>query len=385
MKLMAVPRGCPKNFFTVAGCLLAALLLASPMAWAQASADSLYKNAGEAYDRGDLEHAISLYQKLIELQPESVEARTNLGVALAHVGRYDDAIAQYREALKYDRQNPVVRLNLALAWYKESDFLKAADELARLRNDHPEGQQSLYLLADCYLRLGKDREAIALLQPAYKANPDDRAIEYALGTALIREGRLDEGEIIIDRILKAGDSADVDLLMGAAQLAGGDPKKAASTIRKALNMDANLPGGWSLYGQALQECGEHETAKSAFENALRADANDFDANLRFGILLRRDGSSAEAGPYLERALRLRPSSIPARYQVGLLNTALGNLQLARKDLEQIARDSPDFQQVHVHLAALYARLGLTSDSQREREIVLKLNEKARENGPLPER
>src|SRR6266403_5945264 len=164
MKLMAVPRGCPKNFFTVAGCLLAALLLASPMAWAQASADSLYKNAGEAYDRGDLEHAISLYQKLIELQPESVEARTNLGVALAHVGRYDDAIAQYREALKYDRQNPVVRLNLALAWYKESDFLKAADELARLRNDHPEGQQSLYLLADCYLRLGKDREAIALLQ-----------------------------------------------------------------------------------------------------------------------------------------------------------------------------------------------------------------------------
>jgi len=150
-------------------------------------------------------------------------------------------------------------------------------------------------------------------------------------------------------------------------------------------MDSNLPGGWSLYGQALQECGEHETAKSAFENALRADANDFDANLRFGILLRRDGSSAEAGPYLERALRLRPSSIPARYQVGLLNTALGNLQLARKDLEQIARDSPDFQQVHVHLAALYARLGLTSDSQREREIVLKLNEKARENGPLPER
>ena len=58
MKLMAVPRGFPKNLFTVAGCLLAALLHASPMAWAQVSADSLYKNAGEAYDRGDQVHCL---------------------------------------------------------------------------------------------------------------------------------------------------------------------------------------------------------------------------------------------------------------------------------------------------------------------------------------
>src|SRR5207244_9935956 len=132
-----------------------------------------------------------------------------------------------------DGQNPVVPLNLALVSYKQADFVKAADELSKLRRDHPEGQQSLYLLADCYLRLGKNEEAVTLLRPAYDANPADRAIDYALGTALIREGHLDEGEMIIDRILKGGDNADVNLLMGAAQLAGGDPKKASATIRMA--------------------------------------------------------------------------------------------------------------------------------------------------------
>ncbi len=381
---MAVPAGFSKKYlFNVLTCMLA-LLPASSIVRAQIPvADSLYKEAGEAYDRGDLERAISLYEKLIELRPESVEARTNLGVALAHVGRYSDAIAQYGEALKYDRQNPLVRLNLALAWYKQADFVKAADELWELRRDHPEGQQSLYLLADCYLRLGKNREAVILLQPAYNANPDDRAIDYALGTALIREGRLDEGEMIIDRILKSGDSADVTLLMGAAQLAGGDAKKASSTIRIALDKAPNLPGGWSLYGQALQAGGDNENAKSAFQRALQADPNDFDANLRLGALLRHDANSTDAGLCLERALRLRPASIPARYQVGSLNAALGKLELARKDLEQVERDSPDFQEVHVQLAALYARMGLASESQREREIVLKLNEKARAKGPQP--
>ena len=384
--MMAVPGSSPirRIYPVLRACLLTAWLYASPLASAQvASADSLYKDAGEAYDRGDLEHAISLYEQLVTLRPDSMEARTNYGVALAGVGRYREAIAQYREALKYDPKNAVVRLNLALAWYKQADFAQAADELRELRKDHPEGQQSLYLLADCYLRLGKNRDAVALLQPAYDANPDDRAIDYALGAALIRDGQVERGEVIIDRILKAGDSPAVNLLMGAAQMAGGDAQKAAATIRKALNGDATLPGGWSLYGQALQEDGKTGEAKTAFQRALQSDPNDFDALLHLGALLRHEGSFAEAAPHLERALELRPASIPARYQVGALNLALGNLDLARKDLERVERDSPEFQEVHVQLAALYARLHLTADSQRERELVLKLNEKARARGPQP--
>src|SRR5215471_17230066 len=178
----ALNRSIKTTIFLLGSSLLFASLSAPYLASAQAaSADSLYKDAGDAYDRGDFDRAIALYQKLVELQPQSVESRTNFGVALAHVGRYDDAIRQYQAALKYDSKNPVVWLNLALARYKQADFAKAADDLIELRKAHPEGQQSLYLLADCYLRLGKNREAVTLLQPAYDANPDERAIDYALG------------------------------------------------------------------------------------------------------------------------------------------------------------------------------------------------------------
>lgn len=379
-------RSIKKTIFLLGISMLCTSLYVPRQAGAQTtSADTIYKDAGDAYDHGDVDKAIVLYQNFVELEPQSVEGRTNLGVALAHVGRYDDAIVQYQNALKYDAKNPVVLLNLALARYKQADFAKAADNLIELRRAHPEGQQSLYLLADCYLRLGKNREAVTLLQPAYDANPDDRAVDYALGTALIRDGQIEKGEVIIDRILKKGDTADVNLLMGAAQLAAGDFKKASSTIRKALDMDPNLPGGWSLYGQALEQDGQPEQSVDAFRHALQIDPNDFDANLRLGALLRHDGNNPEAQPYLERALLLRPSSIPARFQVGAVHLALGKLDPARKDLEQVAHDSPDFQEVHVQLAALYARMGLTADSQREREIVLKLNEKSRAKGPQPDK
>ena len=40
--------------------------------------------------------------------------------------------------------------------------------------------------------------------------------------------------------------------------------------------------------------------------------------------------------------------------------------------------SPEFQEVHVQLAALYYRLNRKEDGQREREIVLQLDAKERE-------
>src|SRR5882762_491600 len=365
-------------------CILVVLPIAVRLRAQSSSPDALYRDAMAADQQGNVQRAISLYEELIKLQPGSVEARTNLGVALAHVGRYGDAVAQYREALKRDPENAIVRLDLALAWYKQAEFEQAAHGLEELRRDHTDSQQTLYLLADCYLRLGRYREAVGLLRPAYEVNPDDRAVDYALGTALIRDGQIQAGEVIIDRILKSGEGADVTLLMGAAQLAGGEYKNAAATIHKALDLDASLPGAWSLYGRALLPAGKNEDAKTAFRRAIEADPNDFDANLHLGSMLRHDSSLEEAAPLLERALRLRPASMQARFQIGALNLVRGKLDTARKDLEQVEREVPDFQEVHVQLASLYARLNLKADSRREREIIVKLNEKAREKGPQPD-
>ena len=82
---------------------------------------------------------------------------TNLAVALAHDGRHQEAIAQYQEALERDPKNSMVRLNLAPARYRRAEFEKASAELESLRKEHTDTRQSLYLLADCHLRLAKTR------------------------------------------------------------------------------------------------------------------------------------------------------------------------------------------------------------------------------------
>ena len=363
-----------------------ALALLGPMRLEcqQASPQALYDQAGKALDAGNAPLAIKLYQELLSKVPDSMEARINLGVALAHEGRYDEAVQQYRQALQRDPGNEMALLNLALAHYKEADFTKARNEFLELHKLHPPNQQAFYLLADCDLRLGNFQDAIALVEPAYEAHPDDAAIEYLLGTALIQDGQTQKGAAVIDRMMRNGNSAVASVLLGASQYAAGDYKASAATLRKALDLNPALPGAWTIYGRALLNNGENEQAKAAFLRALQTDANDFDACLHLGALLRHDGDLAGAGPYLKHALMLRPDSATALFQVSALDAAEGHLQDAQSGFEKLVKQYPEFVDAHVQLAMIYARLHQTQESERERRIVVELNAKARAKGPQPE-
>jgi Flp pilus assembly protein TadD len=51
----------------------------------------------------------------VELQPEFVQARNNLGILLARSGRLDEAIEQFRQALEIEPGSAEVRRNLDIA------------------------------------------------------------------------------------------------------------------------------------------------------------------------------------------------------------------------------------------------------------------------------
>src|SRR5437763_2170523 len=72
------------NVWAVLWAGLALVLSVAQTTFAQTpSPNALYHDAAAASERGDSLRAIALYKQLIELQPDSAEARTNLGVVLA--------------------------------------------------------------------------------------------------------------------------------------------------------------------------------------------------------------------------------------------------------------------------------------------------------------
>jgi tetratricopeptide (TPR) repeat protein len=336
------------------------------------SPQALLKEATEFQQAGKLDEAIADYKQILEMYPDLAPVRSNLGAALAGSGRYSEAIVEYNRALA-KQPDPHVRLNLAIAYYKTTQLQKAAETLVVVRRETPNDVQAVTLLADCYLRLGRNKDVIQLLTPLQQAGTSDLGIAYMLGTALIRDNQVSQGQVIIDPILKNGDSAEARLLMGTTKLMVNDLKGAVVDLQRAVELNPKLPDVYSYYGSALLSTGDPAGAQKAFQKELALDPNSFEANLRMGVLLRQDEDNAGAMKYFQRALLVRPGDIGVRYQMAATDLALGDVEPARKELEAMLKEAPNFTEAHVTLATVYYREKRKADGDRERAMVSKLN------------
>jgi tetratricopeptide (TPR) repeat protein len=349
------------------------LFLGMMSSMAQDSPQDLMRKAIEAQQAGSLDLAIRDYRQLLERYPDIFEIRSNLGAALAGEGKYTDAIEEYRRALSL-KPSSQVRLNLALAYYKIDDLPEAVANLKLVHAELPDDLQTIELLADCYLKQGRNKEAIALLAPVHDREADNDALTYLLGTALLRDGQVPLGQKIIDRILRDPDSAVSRMLMGTAKYAAGDYPGARDDFRKAVESNPKLPDAYAYYGVALLYSGDRAQARKAFENELELDASDFTANLYLGVLSGENRDYAGAMEYFHRALATRPHDPGTRFEAASIELQQGELAEATRDLESLVKDTPDFSEAHWALAGAYLKANRTAEGRRERAIAGRLAE-----------
>jgi tetratricopeptide (TPR) repeat protein len=355
-------------------CLIISLL-ASTLCGQQpaASSDALLQHAVTLHQAGDLDGAIGMYREYLAAEPDSVQARSNLGAALARTGRYDEAIAEYDRALRKSPDAPALLLNLGLAYYKMGRHAEAAARFERAVSLSPQFQEQVtLLLAVCYNNLGRYKEAAALLAPLEKDKADDPTFDYLYGTALIGDGQSARGTTVINRILSRGDSAEARLLRGTLELSAHDRDAARADLEKAVALDPRLPGAHARLAELLLSLGEAERARALFAQELALDPDEFTSNLSMGVLLKQDQDYAEARRYFERALRARPNDPGVRYQMANVDLAIGNFEPARQALEALIAESPDFAEAHATLATVYYRLNRSADGDRQRAISRKL-------------
>jgi tetratricopeptide (TPR) repeat protein len=361
--------------------VLLLLIFVAVAAAQRPEAERLFESAMAAQQRGDFPAAIRDYQKLLDLSPNMVDARVNLGAAFAHAGRFDEAIAQYRLALASMPDNSAVRRNLGLAYYKKGDLADAVNEFQEIRKVQPKDAQLAILLGDSEVKLGKGADAVVMLLPLEADNASNPDFQYVLGAALVQAGRPREGIPRLEKMAASTHSADAYLLAGATLLDIRQFERARVDLEAALVLDSKLPRIYSLTGTARDKTGDVAQAEIAFREALRIDSNDFDANLYLGAILFKRRDVDQAKPYLEKALQLNPASSMARYEVAMWKSNSGQYEDAAKDLEAVIKEDPTWLEPHVELATVYYRLHRPADGAKERQIVEQMTAEQQSKGP----
>jgi tetratricopeptide (TPR) repeat protein len=334
--------------------------------------NALAQSALQLQQSGDFAAAADAYKTLLRLRPQDVATHVNLGVVLVHLGKFDEAIVQYEAASRLLPGDPRIALNLALAYEKSGRLSVAAAQFESLHKTNEQDRRITMLLADCHLQMGDDQRVIELLQPLDDASSTDLALPYMLGTALVRTQRIAEGQVLLDRILRNGDSAEARFLLGTRMFESGDYPAAVKQLSSAIELNPKLPEVQSFYGRSLLNTGDADGAAGAFRNELSGNSNDYAANLGLGQILLVRRQYGEARPLLIRANEVRPQSAEAMLALGECFSREGNWLKARQLLRPAVQAMPDSVEAHRELAAVYTRLNLPKEAERERAEIVRL-------------
>jgi tetratricopeptide (TPR) repeat protein len=173
--------------------------------------------------RGRHADAVGWLTKAANVDPRSVDAASNLGLALQGAGRFEEAIVAYRNALALSPNHPEILYNLGnayLALDRIDDALKSFDEALANNPSHAGAHVNR---GNTLLRFNRPEDALASYERALAILPGHASILTNRGHALRRLDRPQEALGSLEAaVSKASEFPEAHFETALARLTLGD-------------------------------------------------------------------------------------------------------------------------------------------------------------------
>jgi len=242
-----------------------------------------------------LEQAITEFEKIVALQPKSVEDHMVLGQLYTVNHQPDKAEAQFKTAQAIEPESEEVVLNLSRLYAESGDLQHAVKAIEEVPAEGRTPKME-FTLGALYEQLKRPMDAIAAYRRANDLEPGDMQTMDALAQALMSNDQLDEALKEYKELAEA-DPENSEVLVHIAEIERRQGKygEALATVRKARKLDPNsLEAGFNE-GLLLDVLGRFDEAVQTYQAMvdLTSHANgaykDEEKNNR-GIFLERLGA-----------------------------------------------------------------------------------------------
>lgn len=152
---------------------------------------------------GNLKKAAESAEKSLEFNPDYVDARNDLGIALLRLGRRTDGKAELARAFA-DPQCPtpeVTAWNLGQAFFEEKEYGEAMTWFQASNNKNKSLAAPYVSMADILMILGQPENAIAQLEAGMKETEGNTVVQLSLGEALLRVGRFQDARAAFEEVV----------------------------------------------------------------------------------------------------------------------------------------------------------------------------------------
>ncbi len=322
----------------------------------------------EAYRKQRLDDAIREFREAIRLSPTLAEAHAKLGVIYYSRGQYREAADSFREAVRHKPSLTRAQALLGIAAVRSGELLEAVPLLEKSMHQPPDealGKQSALLLLEAYHKLGRLDQALDIARTLLAEEPGNADLLYSVYRLHSELG----SEAVATLTRQAAGSARLHQVTAELLESQGDYVQAVDQYRRAARSDPSLPGIHRALAVALLNASPDDTARGEarkeLETEIRANPVDFHSIYELGEIEWSEGRFAEARARFARAVELQPEFVDALIALGKAATRAGDPEGALPHLEKAVRLAPDNEVARYRLSQAYRRQGRAEDARRE--------------------
>ncbi|KAE9416089.1 hypothetical protein Angca_002318, partial [Angiostrongylus cantonensis] len=296
---------------------------------------AFYMRGVIARAEGELEEALSWFNKALSMSANSTLYLTNIGRVHFLLGNHTVAVEYLEKAVKRDPNDSKACYWLARAIYHlDTDLFNTCGKARDVLLQAPSLQKSVELivfLAKLMAELGETTAAIQAYEQALQLEPENLDVMFRMGMLYLRNNNEDP---------------------------------AFSMLGKALSYDSTHQQSILAAGSIMQAHGDHEVALNKYRVAV--NVCDYNGCLwnNIGVCLFAKGRLAQAHSCLKKALFICPLDYKINYNLGLVHHAMGLMCSALHFLKAASELKRDDAQIIGAIAVVLSNLGDENNARR---------------------
>lgn len=312
--------------------------------------EALHRLGVLAYQIGNLEQGLLLIERAVALKPDAFTYHSHLGMILVSLNRLEEAIASYGRALQLKPGVPDILNNMAVALQTQGDTEGAIAAYREALQAQPDLPQASMNLGSIYSGRGQFIEAAEIFRAALLHQPNDADLHFQLGNAFY-ESAINKSN---SNVMKPGASK-----FDAAKSAGEDNstndlqeailqetiiQEAIAAFQQAVSLRPEWAQAVNNLGIALKQAGDSENALACFGKAILLQPDFAAAHFNLGEALFQCGRLHDATAAYQNALALDPNSPQTHNNLGITLCDLGMFEEAVASFRLALALRPDYSE-----------------------------------------
>jgi len=350
--------------------------------------DSLLLLARLDVNFGDLDGAIKIYEKILELAPDNTTVRLRLGYLYSQQGRYKEGEETIKVLLLKDPDSYFALLYLArlavqsadyesaaafyekilpLHWspelvfemaefYGKSDQYKRVEELyASVLKKEPENEQAALGRVHALLLSDQGKEALEELSRIRRFSKNTTNIDLITSRVLIRMRKFDKANSLLEKVLAREESSAARYMLAVIRYEANKKEAALAHLRKISHGDVEFEDSIALRARILSELNRAPEAMVVLQKLIdKSDRRQPQYYVLLAGLYVNSKETGAANEILTKGIELYPDNVSLLFAHGLLLEQEKKQDEAIASMEKVVALQPDHVEALNYLGYTWA-------------------------------